>query len=159
MRLAAQVAFWGYVAMLVGVGFAGIFVARWELTRVLRLPLATFAPEVRATLANQYRFLKALGPTQPDPAVLKFLLGRIEATFNVVITYLATLVPNLSEELKIAVVQGAVVGGGLTLIANAPNPAGQALLARFFSGSVSPLYLLAGSAVPTVIAALVFRLF
>jgi hypothetical protein len=27
----------------------------------------------------------------------------------------------------LAVVQGAVVGGGLTVIANAPNPAGQAL--------------------------------
>jgi len=37
-----------------------------------------------------YRFLKALGPSQPDPAVLKFLLGRIEATFNVVDTHLAT---------------------------------------------------------------------
>lgn len=60
MRLVTLAFFWGYVAMLVGVGGAGIFVARWELTRVLRLPLATLAPEVRATLANQYRFLKAI---------------------------------------------------------------------------------------------------
>ena len=51
---------------------------------------------------------------------------------NALITYLATLVPNLGDQLKLAVVQGAVVGGGLTVIANAPNPAGQALLGRFF---------------------------
>ena len=51
---------------------------------------------------------------------------------NALITYLATLVPNLSDSFKVAVVEGAVVGGGLTVIANAPNPAGQALLSRFF---------------------------
>jgi hypothetical protein len=76
---------------------------------------------------------------------------------NALITYLATLVPALSEELKIAVVEGAVVGGGMTVIANAPNPAGQALLSRFFGGAVSPLGLASWAAVPTVIAALVFR--
>ena len=77
---------------------------------------------------------------------------------NALITYLATLVPNLGDELKLAVVQGAVVGGGLTVIANAPNPAGQALLSRFFNGAVSPLGLLGGALVPTLIAGLVFRL-
>lgn len=77
---------------------------------------------------------------------------------NALITFLATLVPHLSDSLKIAVVQGAVTGGGLTVIANAPNPAGQALLARFFGGAVSPLGLLGGALVPTVIAAVVFRL-
>jgi hypothetical protein len=56
---------------------------------------------------------------------------------NARITYLATLVPNLGDELKLAVVQGAVVGGGLTVIANAPNPAGQALLGRFFGGTLA----------------------
>ncbi len=76
---------------------------------------------------------------------------------NALITFLATLVPNLSADLKLAVVQGAVVGGGLTVIANAPNPAGQALLGRFFDGAISPLGLLAGALVPTVIAAIVFR--
>ena len=77
---------------------------------------------------------------------------------NALITYLATLVPHLGDELKLAVVQGAVVGGGLTVIANAPNPAGQALLGRFFGGAISPLGLLAGAIVPTVITAVVFRL-
>jgi hypothetical protein len=77
---------------------------------------------------------------------------------NALITYLATLVPNLGDELKLAVVQGAVVGGGLTVIANAPNPAGQALLGRFFEGAILPVGLLAGALLPTVIAAIVFRL-
>lgn len=77
---------------------------------------------------------------------------------NALITYLATLVPNLSDPLKLAVVQGAVVGGGLTVIANAPNPAGQALLSRFFGAGISPLGLLGGAVVPTLIAAIVFRL-
>ena len=77
---------------------------------------------------------------------------------NALITYLATLVPNLSDSLKVAVVEGAVVGGGLTVIANAPNPAGQALLSRFFDEGISPLGLFAGAALPTLIAAAAFRL-
>ena len=76
---------------------------------------------------------------------------------NALITKLATLVPDLSDPLKIAVVEGAVTGGGLTVIANAPNPAGQALLARFFDHSVSPLKLLAAAIIPTLIAAAMFR--
>ena len=77
---------------------------------------------------------------------------------NALITYLSTLVPNLGDELKLAVVHGAVAGGGLTVIANAPNPAGQALLGRFFGNAVSPLWLFAGAALPTLITACIFRL-
>lgn len=77
---------------------------------------------------------------------------------NALITYLATLVPDLNHELRVAVVQGAVAGGGLTVIANAPNPAGQALLGRFFEGGVHPLRLLAAAALPTVFAIVAFRL-
>jgi hypothetical protein len=46
----------------------------------------------------------------------------------------------------------------LAVIANAPDPAGQALLGRFFEGAIVPIGLLAGALPPTVIAALVFRL-
>jgi Putative Na+/H+ antiporter len=76
---------------------------------------------------------------------------------NALITYLATLVPNLDESLKIAVVEGAVTGGGLTVIANAPNPAGQALLNRFFGGAISPLGLMLGALIPTLVAIVAFR--
>jgi hypothetical protein len=77
---------------------------------------------------------------------------------NALITYLATLVPDFSDSLKVAVVEGAVTGGGLTVIANAPNPAGQALLGRFFDDSVSPARLFAAALVPTLLAAAMFRL-
>lgn len=77
---------------------------------------------------------------------------------NALITYLATLVPQLDQPLKVAVVEGAVTGGGLTVIANAPNPAGQAILGKFFGGSISPLWLFVAAAVPTLVTALIFRL-
>lgn len=76
---------------------------------------------------------------------------------NALITKLATLVPDFTDAFKIAVVEGAVTGGGLTVIANAPNPAGQALLIRFFDGSVNPLRLFAAALIPTLIAAALFR--
>jgi hypothetical protein len=76
---------------------------------------------------------------------------------NALITYLSTLVPNLSHGMKTAVLEGAVTGGGLTVIANAPNPAGQAILGRFFGGAISPLWLLVGALLPTLIAVVAFR--
>ena len=76
---------------------------------------------------------------------------------NALITFLSTLVPNFSHELKVAVVEGAVTGGGLTVIANAPNPAGQAILGRFFGGAVGPLYLLLGALPPTLVAVVAYR--
>ena len=75
---------------------------------------------------------------------------------NALITYLSTLVPGLTEPLKFAVVAGAVTGGGLTVIANAPNPAGQAILQRYFPDGVSPLGLFLGALVPTLIVAFSF---
>jgi hypothetical protein len=76
---------------------------------------------------------------------------------NALITYLSTLVPNLDESLKIAIVEGAVTGGGLTVIANAPNPAGYALLNRFFDGAILPIGLFLGALLPTLIAVVAFR--
>lgn len=73
---------------------------------------------------------------------------------NAAITYLSSLVPNLSESMKYAVVAGAVAGGGLTVIANAPNPAGLSILQKFFPDGFSPLGLLLGAAIPTVIMGL-----
>jgi len=75
---------------------------------------------------------------------------------NAAITYLATLVPNFTEELKFAVVAGAVTGGGLTVIANAPNPAGQSILSSYFRDGVAPLGLLLGALPPTIIMFLCF---
>jgi Putative Na+/H+ antiporter len=90
------------------------------------------------------------------------LLGAIVLTAfndNAAITYLASLVPGFAPNLKYAVVAGAVSGGGLTVIANAPNPAGQSILASAFGKSgISPLGLLLGAIVPTVIMAVAYML-
>jgi hypothetical protein len=90
-----------------------------------------------------------------------FLGSTILTSFNdnAAITFLASQVSGLSPELKYAVLAGAVSGGGLTVIANAPNPAGQALLGRFFGEGVSPLKLALAALVPTVIVSLCMMLF
>lgn len=78
---------------------------------------------------------------------------------NALITYLGTLAPNLTEAQKYSLVSGAVCGGGLTVIANAPNPIGYSVLGRCFGESgieASKLFLAAIG--PTLIAALMFRL-
>ena len=85
--------------------------------------------------------------------------GLTAITDNAALTYLASLVPGLSDEFKVAIVAGAVTGGGLTVIANAPNPAGVAILkGRFDEGAVNPGKLLLAAIPPTVIAGLAFRL-
>jgi di/tricarboxylate transporter len=77
---------------------------------------------------------------------------------NAAITYLATLVPGFTDSLKYVVVAGAVTGGGLTIIANAPNPAGVALLKRYFEGSVSAVSMLAAALIPTILMFLIYIL-
>jgi hypothetical protein len=87
-----------------------------------------------------------------------FLSATVLTAFNdnAAITYLATLVPGFTDPLKYMVVAGAVTGGGLTVIANAPNPAGQSILQRFFPEGVSPLGLLLGALGPTLVMAACF---
>lgn len=100
-------------------------------------------------------------PVLANLSELPLMLGALTLTAfndNAAITYLATLVPNFTDELKYAVVAGAVAGGGLTVIANAPNPAGQSILADYFADGVSPLWLAAGALFPTVVMALCFLL-
>lgn len=79
---------------------------------------------------------------------------------NAAITYLSSLVPDFANNVALqkSVIAGAVAGGGLTVIANAPNPAGQSILLKHFNGIVSPLLLFLSSLIPTVIAALCFNL-
>lgn len=97
---------------------------------------------------------------------------------NAAITYLASQVPAFSPDefigghwvsktgkalasaqgLEYAVVAGAVTGGGLTVIANAPNPAGQSILSKYFKGGISPLGLVLGALFPTGIMAACFMI-
>jgi uncharacterized membrane protein len=93
------------------------------------------------------------------PPVSLFLgaLGLTAITDNAALTYLGSLIVGISDESKYMLVAGAVAGGGLTVIANAPNPAGVALLKRGFADeTVSAGGLLLGALGPTAVAAASF---
>lgn len=84
-------------------------------------------------------------------------LGLTAVTDNAALTYLGSLIAGISEQSKYMLVAGAVAGGGLTVIANAPNPAGAALLKRGFADeTIGAGGLLLGALGPTLIAAAAF---
>jgi len=95
-----------------------------------------------------------------SPTVLFWGATALTAvTDNAALTYLGSLVEGTSEVWRYMLVAGAVTGGGLTVIANAPNPAGFSILkGNFPDGSISPLRLLTSAAVPTLVAAAMFLL-
>lgn len=129
-------------------------------------------------LQHDHDKLKARGEVPKNSvshkAELYHFLGEVEAVFGIwavtlglaivlffdwsTLKYYLTNKVNFTDGLKYAVVAGAVAGGGLTVIANAPNPAGQSLLKRHFKNGISPLGLLKGALVPTVIVGLAFML-
>ncbi|WP_234383737.1 putative Na+/H+ antiporter [Paracidovorax avenae] len=90
-----------------------------------------------------------------EPVVLFFgALGLTAITDNAALTYLGSLIEGMTDPAKYMLVAGAVAGGGLTVIANAPNPAGVSLLkGGFRDETVSVGALLLGALVPTAIAA------
>jgi len=84
-------------------------------------------------------------------------MGLTAITDNAALTYLGSQVPSLSESSRYALVAGSVVGGGLTVIANAPNPAGYGILnSSFGEDGISPLSLFTNALIPTLTAALIF---
>ncbi len=110
-----------------------------------------------------------ISPVLSSLGQLPLFLGATMLTAfndNAAITFLASQVPAFDQHtavdtaralaLQYAVVAGAVTGGGLTVIANAPNPAGQSILSKFFEGGVSPLKLLLGALFPTIVMCCVF---
>ena len=100
-----------------------------------------------------------IAPILGSLAEIPLMVGATALTAfndNAAITFLATLVPGFTDELKHAVVAGAVTGGGLTIIANAPNPAGVSILKKYFTNGISAGGILRGALVPTVIMLLIF---
>lgn len=99
--------------------------------------------------------------TSIDSELILMIGSTILTAFNdnAAITYLASQAPGLSAGAKYAVVAGAVTGGGLTVIANAPNPAGQSILGKYFDGGVAPAKLAMGALIPTIIMGACFMLF
>jgi hypothetical protein len=95
-----------------------------------------------------------------QPLALFFgALGLTAITDNAALTYLGSLIDGITPQAQYMLVAGAVAGGGLTVIANAPNPAGVALLRKGFRDeSIGALGLLAGALAPTAVAAIAFFL-
>jgi hypothetical protein len=79
-------------------------------------------------------------------------------TDNAALTYLGSLVEGVDSQFKYALVAGAVTGGGLTVIANAPNPAGFAILRKYFNdGAINPGKLFLAALGPTLVAVVAFQ--
>lgn len=95
-----------------------------------------------------------------SPTALYFAATLLTAiTDNAALTYLGSLVDGVSDAFKYSMVAGAVTGGGLTVIANAPNPAGFAILkGSFEDGTIGALGLAAAATPPTLVAIAAFQL-
>ncbi len=75
-------------------------------------------------------------------------------TDNAALTYLGSMV-ELNDISKYALVSGAVAGGGLTVIANAPNPIAYGILKdNFGEDGINPITLFLWALIPTIIAML-----
>jgi len=103
-----------------------------------------------------------IAPVLGNLAEIPLMLGATILTAfndNAAITFLSTLVPNFTDALKYAVVAGAVAGGGLTVIANAPNPAGLSILKKYFGNEVSPAGIVKFALLPTIVMLGLFIVF
>ncbi|MBK7998823.1 MAG: putative Na+/H+ antiporter [Verrucomicrobia bacterium] len=145
--------------------FLGLVTATAEYQDSLKLReglLVGFFLAGLVTLGSlQAYWLKPLIQSLNGGALFFGATGLTALTDNAALTYLGSLVDGISDELKYALVAGAVTGGGLTVIANAPNPAGVGILqdAKVFNGEgISPLGLFLGALVPTAVSIVFFWL-
>jgi hypothetical protein len=145
--------------------FLGLVTATREYQDALKLReglLVGFFLAGLVTLGSlQTYWLKPLIQSLSGNSLFFGATGLTAITDNAALTYLGSLVEGISDELKYALVAGAVVGGGLTVIANAPNPAGVGILqdATAFEGEgISPLCLFLGALLPTAVAIVFFWL-
>ena len=105
----------------------------------------------------QQWWLQPIVATLQPIALFFAAIGLTAITDNAALTYLGSTIEGMSDAAKYMLVAGAVAGGGLTVIANAPNPAGVALLKSGFKDeSIGMAGLLLGAAIPTIVAAAVF---
>jgi len=92
-----------------------------------------------------------------DVALFTSAIGLTAVIDNAALTLMGAQVPNLSDSSKYLLVAGSLIGGGLTIIANAPNPIGFSILSQKFSDDgFSSISLLKFCLLPTLITALVF---
>jgi hypothetical protein len=133
--------------------------AQSELKIRESLLVAFFLAGLVVLTGEQTWWLKPLLTSLQDSVLYLSSIGLTAITDNAALTSLAAQVPDLALSSRHAVMAGAVVGGGLTLIANAPNPAGYAILRpEFGEDGIRPLRFFVWALPSTVIAALFFLL-
>ncbi|MBM3580875.1 MAG: hypothetical protein FJX37_02800 [Alphaproteobacteria bacterium] len=147
-------------AFLFFLGFTQAY-PRFQSPLILRegLMVAFFLAGL-VTLGGQQRWwLQPLLVDMPPDVLFFGALSLTAITDNAALTYLGSLVEGVDDAFKYALVAGAVAGGGLTVIANAPNPAGFAILkGNFDEGAISPLGLLVAALPPTLVSIVAFWL-
>ncbi|MGD9942960.1 MAG: putative Na+/H+ antiporter [Burkholderiaceae bacterium] len=151
------VVFMGLFLFFLGVATA---YSRYQDRLILRegLLVAFFLAGLVVLGGQQQWWLQPLLEGMSPTAVYYGATALTAITDNAALTYLGSLVEGLTEEFKYALVAGAVTGGGLTVIANAPNPAGYSILKdQFADQEISALGLLLAALVPTIVAILAFR--
>jgi hypothetical protein len=141
-------------------GFTAAY-ERYQSPLILRegLLVAFFLAGLVVLGGQQQWWLEPLLLSMDANAVFFGATALTAITDNAALTYLGSLVPGLSEPFKYALVAGAVTGGGLTIIANAPNPAGASILKGSFEDeAIHAGGLLLGALPPTLVALLAFKL-
>ncbi len=161
--LAATVVFAHHPVIFMGLfllflGFTQAY-AQFQSTLVLKqgLLVGFFLAGLVVLGGMQQWWLQPIVATLQPIALFFAALGLTAITDNAALTYLGSTIQGMSDAAKYMLVAGAVAGGGLTVIANAPNPAGVALLRSGFEDeSIGMGGLLLGAAIPTMIAAAAF---
>ena len=164
LMLAGVVVFAHHPAMFMGIFllFMGVATAykKYQDRLILRegLLVAFFLAGLVVLGGQQQWWLQPLLMDMSSDAVFFGAAALTAITDNAALTYLGSLVEGLSDEFKYMLVAGAVAGGGLTVIANAPNPAGMSIVRRYFKDeTVHPGGLLLAALPPTLIAMAAFR--
>ena len=160
--LAWTVVHGAYPAIFLGAFF--LFLGYYQATGFYQKPINLRPPilvgfflaglMVHGTL-QQWWITPVLGSVSEE-ALMSISVFLTSFNDNAEITFLASLIPTFDDAMKYAVVAGAVTGGGLTVIANAPNPSGQSILKEYFANGISAMGLLVGALLPTIVMGLIF---
>ena len=149
--------FMGIFLLFLGVATA---YSQYQDRLILRegLLVAFFLAGLVVLGGKQQWWLEPVLMSMSSDAVFFGAAALTAVTDNAALTYLGSLVEGLSDEFKYMLVAGAVAGGGLTVIANAPNPAGMSIVrGHFHDQSVHPLGLLLAALPPTLVAIAALR--
>ena len=158
--LAAVVAFAHHAVLFLGVfmlflGFTQAY-ARYQTPLILKeaLLVGFFLAGLVVLGGMQQWWLQPIVSSLEPLALFFGALALTGITDNAALTYLGSLIEGISEPAKYMLVAGAVAGGGLTVIANAPNPAGVTLLKQGFDDeAIGAGGLFLGALPPTIVAA------